>query len=320
MAQQILNTSSVQKHRLFDYWNDVVCRSFVELECAPLTSRGRFYGSVENNDFETLKLSRVVSSPQHVRRSRHCLKGSESDVFLLSIQMQGKGLILQDGREALLQPGDFALYDTTRKYALHFEEQFSQLVLRIPREVTNRFLVTPEQLTARTVSGASGAGRVFRNLILSVADEWDELDPAAYGDVEQTVVGLLGMAFGGAASKFPAVAPTTRYAVLTRVRNFIADNLSDPELSPESIARGNGISVRYLNKLFELEDCSVSRWMWRERLKRAKSLLINPCYRHLTISEIAYSCGFNSDAHFSRSFKAAFGQPPGDYRRTHNLS
>jgi AraC-like DNA-binding protein len=33
------------------------------------------------------------------------------------------------------------------------------------------------------------------------------------------------------------------------------------------------------------------------------------------VSEIAYAQGFSDCAHFSRRFKARFGQSPSDYRR-----
>ena len=41
-------------------------------------------------------------------------------------------MVSQDGRDALLGPGDFALYDSTRPYQLQFDDDFQQFVLKLP--------------------------------------------------------------------------------------------------------------------------------------------------------------------------------------------
>ena len=53
----------------------------------------------------------VVRTPELVARSA-------GDFYKLSLQLRGSTLLLQDGKEALLLPGDMALYDTTRPYTL----------------------------------------------------------------------------------------------------------------------------------------------------------------------------------------------------------
>ncbi|MEY4654258.1 MAG: hypothetical protein RI884_2839 [Pseudomonadota bacterium] len=50
------------------------------------------------------------------------------------------------------------------------------------------------------------------------------------------------------------------------------------------------------------------------RLGRSKELLVLTDTR---ISEIAHSCGFDDIGYFSRRFKQAIGQTPGEYRRQH---
>jgi hypothetical protein len=62
----------------------------------------------------TLELSQVTATAQHVRRTPSLIAATAEDYFLVSIQTKGVGAIVQDGRTAVLQPGDFALYDSTR--------------------------------------------------------------------------------------------------------------------------------------------------------------------------------------------------------------
>jgi len=47
--------------------------------------------------------------------------------------------------------------------------------------------------------------------------------------------------------------------------------------------------------------------------------MTNSAWRSLTVSEIAFSWGFNSAAHFTRAFRAKYGMAPSEYRRMHLL-
>src|SRR5919206_141478 len=61
----------------------------------------------------TLELSGVTATAQHVRRTPSLIAAAAEDYFLVSIQTDGAGALVQDGRTAVLAPGDFALYDST---------------------------------------------------------------------------------------------------------------------------------------------------------------------------------------------------------------
>lgn len=57
---------------------------------------------------------------------------------------------------------------------------------------------------------------------------------------------------------------------------------------------------------------SPANYIKSKRLQRAKELL---SLGHLSVSEIAFSTCFNDVAHFSRSFKAAYGCSPSEYKQ-----
>lgn len=58
-------------------------------------------------------------------------------------------------------------------------------------------------------------------------------------------------------------------------------------------------------------NTSPGKWIIERRLKMASGLLKN---HSDTISQIAYDCGFESAAHFSRVFKSKYGTTPSIYR------
>lgn len=60
------------------------------------------------------------------------------------------------------------------------------------------------------------------------------------------------------------------------------------------------MSVRYVHKLFQDEDMSVSRWINHKRLEACREDLARPATAGSTVGEIARRWGFVSPAHFSR--------------------
>ena len=103
-------------------------------------------------------------------------------------------------------------------------------------------------------------------------------------------------------------------ARLRSVKAYIEANLSDPNLSLTTIAKNNGISLRYLHQLFRQTDMSVSEWVRVQRLRRCHDLLTSPRRAVQSITEIAFSMGFSSSSHFSNLFRTQFGQRPSDVR------
>jgi len=106
---------------------------------------------------------------------------------------------------------------------------------------------------------------------------------------------------------------TVREAHLTRIEAFIRKNLANSELDPEAIARGCGISTRYLHELFRDTNQTLGSWIRDQRLEACREALRDPSNRQ-TVAEIAYRFGFGDQAQFSRAFKAQFGAPPKEYR------
>jgi AraC-like DNA-binding protein len=99
-------------------------------------------------------------------------------------------------------------------------------------------------------------------------------------------------------------------ATLTRAKAFIGQHLHDVDLDVNSIASSLGVSQSHLHRAFAASDMTLMRYVWSCRLERAAELLASRGRRLVTIKEIAYRCGFENAAHFSRTFKERFGITP----------
>jgi AraC-like DNA-binding protein len=314
MPGHLLSTDTVRAKERLPYWCDMVCDTFVELDCDSQESDS-FSGELRNVDFGAIQISIVDSVAQRVRRTRSRISTSARDQFLLSLQVRGTGTISQDSRTAILSPGDFALYDCTRPYELRFDESFSQVVLRLPRETVTGRLIDSHLLTARRIDGQRGVGLLASSFIRQLHEQIRDIDDLSLGRLQANAVDLMATALaeqtGGQAR------PNEGQAIIRqRVCAFIDRNLGDHRLTCEGIAAAHGISQRYLRKIFESSSMTVSDWIWSRRLEQAKSDLADPLLAHVSVTAIGFDVGFKDAAHFSRAFRSRFGMSPREWRNS----
>lgn len=305
--QAQLSTHSVEPGQRLAFWTDMVCSTYVQLECDAAVGASTIEGEISAQQLATLQLSQVISTPQVVRRTAAKIARSAEDYFLVSIQTRGEGVIAQDGRTALLAVGDFALYDSTRPYELRFDAPFEQYVLRLPGATLRTALRDTQALTASTVSGQRGAGHLMIGMIRTLATDIGTLAPESAAAVAESVSQILIAGLSALpAARQPPVSQLTAYH-REQIKACIASRLRDPSLSVAGIATQLRLTPSTLHRAWSGEACSIAEWIWSQRLDAARRDLCNPAMSAHSISEIAYSWGFNDAAHFSRAFRARFG-------------
>ncbi len=99
--------------------------------------------------------------------------------------------------------------------------------------------------------------------------------------------------------------------LLDRVMKVINKNISNSDLSVDSIADEVGISRVHLHrKMKELTGQTPHDFIRNIRLKQAAHLLSS---QNMNITEVMYACGFNNAASFSTIFKKFYGMSPREY-------
>ncbi len=305
--REIVSTNCVEPNQRLAFWTDLVCNTYVQLDCDAASGSEMIEGNIGADQLATLQLSRVTATPQIVRRTASKIARDTEDYFLVSIQTQGECTILQDQRTARLVPGDFALYDSTRPYELHFERSFQQYVLRLPGPSLRTALRDTQSLTASTVSGQQGAGHLMIGMIQTLAADISALAPESAHAVAESVTQILiaGLSALPAARQQP-VSHLTAYH-REQIKACVRARLRDPALSVASIAAHLRLSSSTLHRAWSGEASSIAEWIWSQRLDAARRDLCDPSLNARSVSEIAFSWGFNDAAHFSRAFRARFG-------------
>lgn len=101
--------------------------------------------------------------------------------------------------------------------------------------------------------------------------------------------------------------------LMERVMRYVNDNISDSDFSVEQLASMIGMSRAHLHrKMKEITGISTSDFLRNQRMQQATKLLLDG---NINITQVAYSVGYTSEAHFSTVFKKQFGMTPTEYQK-----
>ena len=100
---------------------------------------------------------------------------------------------------------------------------------------------------------------------------------------------------------------------LSRVNQIIETRLSDENFTIELLCKELAISYSHTyRKIRQETGLSPSMYVCKKRLETAQYLMAKP---GLSLGEIAFRVGFNTQAYFSKCFADIYGMPPLKYRR-----
>jgi AraC-like DNA-binding protein len=250
-----------------------------------------------------------------IRRTERLARQDEEPAVFLGMQVTGTSLVVQNGRECVLRPGEFAVYESIAPYTLLFDEGVDHHFLRFPRAA----LALPDRLLRDTTTVALGADNPVARLAFTYFSQLavtHELHQGVHADavVEPSVDLLRAVLTSQHGDSGLARAPLEATLSL-RVTQYIRMHLADPDLSAARIAAAHGISVRHLYAVLSRSGISLGDWIRARRLAECRDELAGPNGQLRTIAAIGRSWGFVDATHFSKVFKRAYGMSPRDWRR-----
>ena len=274
-----------------------------------------FRGRVQSASLGTVQLVDVAATSSRAWRTRNLIRRGAPDYLKVGVQVRGCCVLSQDGREAALAPGDFAVYDTARPYQFAVNDAYRMLVVLFPRKLLQLPPARLAQLTGVRVSGRQGLGALVPPLLAELGRRLEAGNLAGGLHLSDAVLDMFAASFAEQLGCESAAGPEAgRRVLLLRIHAFLEDRLGDPELDPATVAAAHHISVRYLQKLFEEEGETVTGWIRARRLEHCRRDLAEPHFAGLPVSSVAARWGLVDAAHFSRLFKAAYGLSPREYR------
>jgi AraC family transcriptional regulator, positive regulator of tynA and feaB len=169
-------------------------------------------------------------------------------------------------------------------------------------------------MIAKVISPTDTAHRWTSSFIEILPDLVGELPTAAEAIAHEQTLDLIGASLLKATRPGKQGTSTVRSMALMNVRAAVELLLNNPSAGRAEVAQAAGVSVRYANALLAEQNTWIAKLIQTKRLARCRMALEDPFQKHRTISDIAYGWGFSDMTHFGRTFKAAYGLSPRDYR------
>jgi AraC-like DNA-binding protein len=252
----------------------------------------------------------------HFRRTRQHIREDATDLSVLWFVKHGALAFSNQCGNKVARPGDFAITRSMSPFLIECQTDGDSV-----HEVLH--VTVPTHILRAHIPHDSSTGlfmplelpelAIAENILTDVFEDDGGLSEASARLLVETALAIIGNAVHATEDVSPA-RQTIADRRLQDVLRFIEIHLSDPQLSTAMVAKGCGISPRYLSFLLRLRGTSFSELVWEQRLAKAKDWLSASDPRDISISEIAYGVGFKSPAHFSRMFKRVFKVNPREFR------
>lgn len=307
-----LTTDDIALRERPAYWNFLVSNVLGRLQTTPQQDK-TFTGAIDYSHLSTIPIAKVQSTQLRVQRPEKFIDGPDEDFYKVNLQLQGQATLTQEGRQAVLTPGNWVIYDNTRPYDLQFHSDYQQLLFLVPRKQLMHRLPTIDLWLAKSLTSEKGMGKLLFNFVRDALQESEEITPEVQVHSAQMLLDMLLLGLADTAEVAPPVLPASSRKL--QVDQFIRTHLHDPDLSVGMIAERLHLSKRTIQKLFAAEDTTVNQFIWQNRIDQIKTDLRNPSLASMPLQDIASAWGFRSNAHFSRLFKQSTGMTPTDYRK-----
>ncbi|MBN9530937.1 MAG: helix-turn-helix domain-containing protein [Alphaproteobacteria bacterium] len=300
---ELFSSQAVGPTRQYGWWRDAVNATHLAWDM-PARRDATFRGRIRRQRVGAAEVIDCLCDGCDGRRGPAEIARSGDAWYGVLHVLGGRERLVIGADEIELEAGSFAVWDSTRAIRFATPDTLRKLTLMLPQHMAPGLA----RLVGRRIDARRGPGALFATHLRALSRQAAGLDVRGQSAVLRPTLDLLELAL----DPLPG-GPGHGRAVMARATAHILRHLADPGLRPEGVAAAVGLSLRQLHRIFADSDWTVERWIWHQRLQRcAQDLRCDPAAR---ITEIAFRWGFSDAAHFSRVFRAGFGQSPRDYRR-----
>lgn len=299
-------TARVPRTQAIDYWNEVLSENVIELDVQSDVPRG-FGGHIAATPLADQ--AAFLISARDNQRAVHTGRAPGSDHYVLIHMRSGRIDLAARAHSSRLNIGDMVLLSAAEAFRFESPAHTSSLVLQFQHAWLQRRLPLADNCIGRRVDGHRGWGRTLSSALWNIEpaeiSAWQQ-PPAG---VAEQIAGLLTLALE------PQRAATRGDTLLAQIHDVLRHRFEDPALGPGDVAAALGISKRYLHQLCARSGVTFNQHLFALRIDHACRLLGNASYATLTITDIAFACGFSDASYFSRVFRQRCNVTPSDYRR-----
>jgi acetamidase/formamidase/AraC-like DNA-binding protein len=310
MSIHAFTSESYSENDRIEAWQDVL--GGFGLRSSPLSVKyGEHATALSRASLDGVGLMRFAAGPQVFSPLP---RRAELPILLMPAE---DGAVLKTGGSPQTVPaGRIILLPRQNDWRVTFHRDMRAIVLSVTADSFGGRKISLPECRDATIMASGGLADVLGHTLEAAAEALETLSPEAWNTIRLSLAEmLLTLSRQKSSSAAEAIGVGTQAALLQRIYDTIERKLGDPDITPARIAQAEGISERYLQKLFEATGDNFTHYLRERRLQHCWSDLVNPTEAHRSISDIAFGYGFSDAAHFSRSFRDRFGLSPRAFRQ-----
>jgi len=294
-------------------WSDFYSERVEKVSITPADQDG-CDAQIRIGEFGPLRIMQMTCGRCSIDRAPHHIERASGRVYSLIYQVRGSGLFAHYGHDTQLTAGAFTLCHGEAPYAYHLQEDSEVVMVRVPANVLKEHLPSPDQFCGRLLPARIGLTEAAGILISRLcAQQANELSADFQHRVGRHLLDMISTSYA-IAFESEITSSSNISAWHSRAKLHIEQHLRKPDLSPCTIADKLKLSPRYLRTIFASSEETVSAYILRRRLEECARQIEDPRWHGHSITQIAFSWGFNSAPHFTRSFRDRYGVPPRRFR------
>lgn len=309
---QRFSTEDLPAKQRLEWLKEVIGREYANVDITPPSDMPLYNEMYIYPWQQNIRLSPIKSNAITLERLPKEPELIAQDCYFAVLLTSGQYKLEQGGREVFLSPGEISLYDATEPHRITIPNQFSKILISIPRQELDQRVTNLGQLTA-TKLPKTGVAAITASMIQSAVGQLPQLDDAEFQSLAMPILDMLSLSYNAMRGSRTLLS-RHRYYALLRTKRFITRNLTDATLNTLAISKAVGLSPRYINQLFNEEGTSLMRFVSKQRLILSRQLLSSRLYQQSTITELAIQAGFSNVSHFSRLFHQTYGLSPREFR------
>jgi AraC-like DNA-binding protein len=224
--------------------------------------------------------------------------------YQLNLHLKGGYAGRLGRRETIAGPGDLSLFDFSQPMIIdaHASEM---IIVALPRDVLERKLLMGDH-HGLILAGSSALGGLLTDHLCAMNTRLNTMTAREASAAAQATCSMIAACFHPTTTPF---ATTRDEPLIYRIQRYISENVKNTNLDAMHLCEVFHLSRATLYRALEPVG-GVSKYLREQRLSQIFTILLNPLENHRRISQIAYEWGFPNEAHFSRSFRDAFGISP----------
>lgn len=307
-AEKIYTTAALPPQRQLGAWQDFMQDVYYSVEIRPRDDE-RVFGELKEVSFEPMRLSSFRANEQRCFRHQNAARHDLDESFVFIFPVRGAMAFEHMGRCGTAHVGSVVLLNSAHTYSTNVPDGAANVTIKIPSSILRPRVAGIDDLCGRAGVANGHLTPVVRHLGTQLLALGETSHGARLRDNLLDLICLM-METGTGTALDGTEHASLSSLVHEQLTAYLEAHYRDPGLSPAAAAQANRISLRYLHKVFQLNGTTFGRALLCVRLENAfRQLAATPAARR-NIAQIAYGCGFASQAHFSVKFRACFGFPP----------